>query len=162
LPLMEEQVRARLAPAVAGLLGVPSEQVALVRNTTEAIGTVLLGYPYQPGDEVIACDSDYWHMLNMLYNMIQSGKITGQKIALPLPASNPQAIVDAYAKAITKKTRLVLVTHASNRTGQIVPVAEIAKIAHAHGAEVVVDGAQTLGLFDYKLPELDCDYYACS
>jgi selenocysteine lyase/cysteine desulfurase len=149
-------------PAVAALFGVPADHIALVRNATEAIGTVLLGFPLAAGDEIVACEEDYWHMLSMLWTRIEREQVVPRPVEIPIPAPSPQAIVDAYAKQITDKTKLVLVTHASNRTGQIMPVAEIAKVAHAHGAEVAVDGAQTFALLEYQVPELDGDYFACS
>jgi selenocysteine lyase/cysteine desulfurase len=162
LTMREEITKPKVKPAVAELLGVPADQIALVRNTTEAIGTVLLGFPLAAGDEVVGSDEDYWHMLGMLWTRVMRDKAVPVKVEVPIPAPSPQAIVDAYAKAITDKAKLVLVTHASNRTGQIMPVAEIAKLAHARGAEVVVDGAQTLALLEYRVPELGGDYYACS
>jgi selenocysteine lyase/cysteine desulfurase len=149
-------------PAVAALLGVPADEIALVRNTTEAIGTVLLGFPLAAGDEIAASDEDYWAMLSMLGQRLDRDQAVGLHVEVPIPAPSTDAIVAAYARLITAKTKLVLVTHASNRTGQIMPVAGIAKVAHAHGAEVVIDGAQTLALLDYKVPELGGDYYATS
>ncbi len=160
--MRKEITEPKVRPAVAELLGVPAGELALVRNTTEAIGTVLLGFPLAAGDAIVAANEDYWHMLMMLGGRLEREHVEGQYVELPVPAPSPQAIVDAYAKAITDKTRLVLVTHVSNRTGQIMPVAELAKLAHAHGAELVVDGAQSIGVLDFKVPELGADYFACS
>lgn len=162
-PRMAHEVTAtQVVPALAALLGVPAAEVAITRNTTEGIGTILLGYPFQPGDEVVASTADYGPMLDMLGARIARGEVVGRRVELPVPAPSAQAIVDAYAQQITSKTKLVLITHASSRTGQLAPIAEIAKLAHAHGAEVAVDGAQTFGLLGFTLPELDCDYFATS
>jgi isopenicillin-N epimerase len=80
----------------------------------------------------------------------------------PVPAASQADLAQLYEAAITTRTRLVLVTHASNVTGQLYPVRRIAAAAHKVGAEVVVDAAQTLALFPHSIPDLDCDYYGAS
>jgi len=151
----------KIHPQLAHLLGVPAKELAMVRNTTEAIGTVLLGYPFAPGDEIVCCTQDYYAMLDMIATRRAQG-VAVRRIDLPIPAPSPDAIADAYAKAITPKTRLVLVTHISNRTGQIMPVARIAELAHEAGAEVVVDAAQSFAILEHRVPDLGADYYCTS
>lgn len=151
----------KIHPELARLLGVPPVELALVRNTTEAIGTVLLGYPFAPGDELVCTSQDYYHMLDMVAARGGQG-VTVRRIDLPIPAPSADAIVDAYANAITPKTKLVLVTHVSNRTGQVMPVARIADVAHKVGAEVVVDAAQSFAILDHRVPDLHADYYCTS
>src|SRR5262245_29666644 len=73
-----------------------------------------------------------------------------------------EALAELYEAAIGSRTRLVLVTHVSNLTGQFFPVQRIAAAAHRVGAEVVVDGAQSLGVQGDPVPALDCDYYGAS
>ena len=68
----------------------------------------------------------------------------------------------AYEDAITPRTRLIHVTHMVNWVGQIMPVAKIADMAHAHGIEVIADGAHSFGLLDFKIPDLHCDYFGTS
>jgi isopenicillin-N epimerase len=149
-------------PEVADLLGVPDGQVALLRNATEGLGTVLLGYPLVAGDEVVASAQDYWHMLDMLDERATREGIVLRPALLPIPAPSEDAIVQAYAAAMSNRTRMVLVTHVSNRTGQVFPVRRIAELAHQRGAVVVVDAAQTLGLLEHQVLDLDCDFYAAS
>lgn len=156
-----ELLEPKVHPQLAHLLGVPPVELALVRNTTEAIGTVLLGYPFAPGDELVCTSQDYFHMLDMVAARGRQG-VTVRRIDLPIPATSADAIVDAYAKAITPKTKLVLVTHVSNRTGQVMPVARIADVAHKAGAEVVVDAAQSFAILDHRVPDLHADYYCTS
>lgn len=95
----------------------PGDQIATVRNTTEEIASVLLGYRFGPGDEIVASSQDYWHMLEMCSRRLEQG-VAGHLVEPPIPAPSEDAIVDAFAKVISSKTKLVLVTHISDRTGQ--------------------------------------------
>jgi selenocysteine lyase/cysteine desulfurase len=162
---LSEMARTKVAPtvkpALAKKLGVPVEQLAFARNTTEAIGAVLLGYPFAAGDELVCGNLDYYHMLDMVDARAASG-VTVKRADVPTPAPSEQAIVDAYANVITPKTKLVLVTQVSNRSGQIMPVAKIAELAHRVGAEVVCDGAQAFAFLPDTIPELGADYYCTS
>ena len=151
-----------VVPGLARLLGVPSDEIALTRNATEALDTVILGLPMKAGDEIVCCSQDYYAMLDAIEQREKRDGIVVRMVSPPMPAPSMDSIVDAYRKAIGPKTKLVLVTHASNLTGQIYPVKRIAELAHRSGAEVLVDGAQTMALLDHKIPDLDCDYYGAS
>lgn len=148
--------------ALAGVMGVPGEQLALVRNATEALDTVLLGVPLQPGDEVVCSAHDYYAMLDALEQRQARDGIVLHVVRLPIPAPSLDALAVRYEAAITPRTRLVLLTHPSNLTGQMLPVRRIADAAHAVGAEVVVDGAQSLGLIPESPVDLGADYYGAS
>jgi selenocysteine lyase/cysteine desulfurase len=152
----------QLRPGLGRLLGVPADEIAFTRNTTESLDTVILGLPMKAGDEIVCCATDYYAMLDAIEQRRQRDGIVVRMIQPPFPAATPDAITALYEREINRKTRLVLITHASNVTGQIFPVKEIAASAHRVGAEVVVDGAQTMALVDYKIPDLDCDYYGAS
>ena len=151
-----------VVPRVAALLGVGPEEVALVRNATEALDTVLLGVPLRAGDEVVCSAHDYFAMLDALEQRRARDGVVIRMIHPPVPAASQADLAQLYEAAITPRTRLVLVTHASNLTGQLYPVRQIAAAAHRVGAEVVVDAAQTLALFPHTIPDLDCDYYGAS
>lgn len=151
-----------LRPALAEIMGVPPGEIALVRNATEALNTVLLGFPLQAGDEVVCSSHDYFAMLDALEQRRDRDGIVLRMIRPPVPAPSLDALAQAYEGAIGSRTRLVLLTHPSNRTGQLLPVSRIAAAAHKAGAEVVVDGAQSLGVHDQPIPALDCDYYGAS
>ena len=146
---------------LARLLGVPSDEIALVRNATEALDTVILGLPMKAGDEILCCSHDYYAMLDAIEQRRKRDPIVVKMLRPPVPATT-DSLAEMYSQAITPKTKLVLVTHASNMTGQLYPVKRIAAAAHKVGAEVLVDGAQTMALLDHKIPDLDCDYYGAS
>lgn len=147
---------------VAEVMGVPSAEIALVRNATEALNTVLLGLPLKAGDEIVCSAHDYFAMLDALEQRRARDGVVLRMIRPPMPAPSFEALTDLYETAIGPRTRLVLVTHVSNLTGQLFPVQRIAATAHRAGAEVVVDGAQSLGVHDEPVSALDCDYYGAS
>ena len=146
---------------LAKMLGVPPDELALTRNATEALDTVILGLPMRAWDEILCCSHDYYAMLDAIEQRRKREGIVVKMLRPPVPATT-DSLAEMYLRAITPKTKLVLVTHASNMTGQIYPVKKIAAAAHKVGAEVLVDGAQTMALLDHKIPDLDCDYYGAS
>jgi selenocysteine lyase/cysteine desulfurase len=149
-------------PALAEVMGVPPAEIALVRNATEALNTVLLGLPLKAGDEVVCSAHDYFAMLDALEQRQARDGVVLRMIKPPVPAPSLDALAELYEAAIGPRTRLVLVTHPSNRTGQLLPVRRIAAAARRAGAEVVVDGAQSLGVHDESVTALGCDYYGAS
>ncbi len=151
-------VRAALAEA----MGVPSAEIALVRNATEALNTVLLGIPLNTGDEIVCSAHDYFAMLDALEQRRARDGVVLRMIRPPLPAPSLEGLAELYEAVIGPRTRLVLLTHPSNLTGQLLPVQRIAAAAHRVGAEVVVDGAQSLGVQGDPVAALDCDYYGAS
>ncbi|MEO7538676.1 MAG: aminotransferase class V-fold PLP-dependent enzyme, partial [Pyrinomonadaceae bacterium] len=158
----EDVTKKFTVPGVARMLGVPAEEIALTRNATEALDTVILGLPMKAGDEIVCSTHDYYAMLDAIEQRRLRDGIVVKMIKPPIPAASLDDLVDLYEKAIGNRTKLVLITHASNLTGQIYPVKQIAAAAHRAGAEVLVDGAQTFALLDYKISDLDCDYYGIS
>jgi selenocysteine lyase/cysteine desulfurase len=154
--------RPAVRTALADALGVPPAEVAVVRNATEALNTVLLGLPLKAGDEIVCSAHDYFAMLDALEQRRARDGVVLRMIRPPVPAPSYEALAALYEAAIGPRTRLVLVTHVSNLTGQMFPVQRIAAAAHRVGAEVVVDGAQSLGVQSDTVPALDCDYYGAS
>jgi selenocysteine lyase/cysteine desulfurase len=163
LPGMWEKIsttsmRALLAKA----MNVAGTEIALLRNATEALDNVLLGYKLNPGDEIVCSRHDYYAMLDALEQRKLRDGVVLKIVEPPIPASSMDELVALYKSAINSRTRLVLVTHPSNLTGQCVPVKRIADLAHEAGADVVVDGAQSLGLIEDPVKSLGCDYYGAS
>lgn len=148
--------------ALAEVMGVPPAEIALVRNATEALDTVLLGLPLRAGDEVVCSPHDYYAMLDALEQRRDRDGIVLRMVELPVPAPSLDALAALYEAAIGPRTRLVLLTHPSNLTGQLLPVARIAAAARRAGALVVVDGAQSLGVLEDPVKALDCDFYGAS
>jgi selenocysteine lyase/cysteine desulfurase len=153
-----EPLRARLAR----LAGTSPEEIAIDRNTTEALNTIIYGLPLKAGDEVVGCKYDYGHMMEAWKQRQERDGIVYKQVSFDFPVEDVDAIVKTYERAMTPKTKIVHVTHVMNGIGQIMPVQQIADMAHAHGAEVIVDGAHSFGLLDFKIPDLHCDYFGTS
>ena len=85
-----------------------------------------------------------------------------KQFKIPVPAEDPAEIVRLFEENITPKTRLILMCHMINLTGQILPVNEVVQMARAKGIPVIVDGAHAFAHFDFTHEDLDCDYYASS
>ena len=88
--------------------------------------------------------------------------IVNKIVDVPLLPKSDEEIVKVYEDAITPNTKLIMVSHMINITGQILPVKKICDMAHRHGIDVMLDGAHCIGHFDFRINELNCDYYACS
>lgn len=151
-----------LRETLAAAMAVPPAEIALLRNATEALDTVLLGVPLRAGDEVVCSVHDYYAMLDALHQRRDRDGVVLRIVEPPVPAPSMNAIEELYAAAMGPRTRLVLLTHPSNLTGQLLPVRRIAERARALGAETVVDGAQSLGVLDDPVRSLGCDYYGAS
>jgi selenocysteine lyase/cysteine desulfurase len=157
-----DQGREPLRKNMAKMAGCDAEEIAINRNSSEGLETVIFGLQLKAGDEVVAAKQDYPNMVNA-YNQRQ--KRDGIKmvwINLELPSEDENYMVNQYVKAFTAKTKLVHITHIINWNGQILPVKKIAQEAHKRGIEVIVDGAHSFAHFDFKIPDLDCDYFASS
>jgi len=157
-----DQGREPLREKLAELAGSPSEEIAINRNSTEALNTVIFGLPLQRGDEVIGTKQDYPNMINAWKQRQSREGLIYTQVNFDFPIEDDNAIVNIYEKAITSKTKLLHVTHVINWVGQIMPVKKIVQMAHKRGIEVLVDGAHSFGLLDFKIPELECDYFGSS
>jgi selenocysteine lyase/cysteine desulfurase len=151
-------VKARLA----ALAGCPADEIAITRNTTESLGTVIHGIDLAPGDEAVMCDQDYGSMLEQFRQQSRRRGLKCVEVDVPLHPRDDQQIVDAYERAITGRTRLLLVSHMVNITGQILPVRRIADMAHAHGVAVIVDAAHSFAHVAFRVPDLDGDFLGTS
>ncbi|MBX3239794.1 MAG: aminotransferase class V-fold PLP-dependent enzyme [Chitinophagaceae bacterium] len=157
-----DQGREPLRRNLARLAGCDAEEIAINRNSSEGLETIIFGLQLKAGDEVVACRQDYPNMINA-YN--QREKRDGIKMVwvnLDLPSENEDYLVNKYVSAFTPKTKVVHITHIINWTGQIIPVRRIAQEAHKRGIEVVVDGAHSFAHFEFTIPELEADYFASS
>jgi len=157
-----DQGREPLREKLANLAGVNPEEIAVNRNATESLNTIILGLDFKAGDEVIGTKQDYPHMIQAYKQRAMRDGIVYKQISFEFPIEDDAQIVKAYEEAITPKTKLLHVTHVINWVGQIMPVKKICDMAHAKGIEVICDGAHSFGLMDYKIPDLGCDYWGTS
>ncbi len=147
---------------VAALAGCAPGELCITRNTTESIDTVINGYEWKAGDETVLAESDYPHMIAQFKLIARRRGTVNKIVVLPLDPKSDDEIVRLYAGAITPRTRLLMVSHMVNVTGQILPVRKIADMAHARGVDVLIDGAHSFAHIDFKIPDLGGDYFAAS
>lgn len=152
----------KVAARLADMAGCSAEELVVTRNTTESLDLVIAGVKWEQGDEAVMAEQDYGAMLNQFKLMEKRYGIVSKKISLPNHPKTDEEIVDLYASAITEKTKLLMVCHMVNITGQILPVRKICDMAHAKGVKVMVDGAHAFAQIDFKISDLNCDYYGTS
>lgn len=157
-----DQGREALREKLADLAGCSADELAINRNATEGLNTVIFGLNLKPGDEVVLTKQDYPNMLNAWKQREKRDGIKLVYLNLDLPSENDDAITEQFVKAFTPRTKVVHVTHLVNWVGQVLPVRKIADEAHKRGIEVIADGAHSFALFDFKIPDLGADYYATS
>ncbi|OSZ77322.1 aminotransferase [Chitinophagaceae bacterium IBVUCB2] len=157
-----DQGREPLRKNLAKLAGCSPEEIAINRNSSEGLETIIFGLQLKAGDEVVATLQDYPNMINAYKQREMRDGIKMKWISLELPSEDEEYMVRQFVNAFTSKTKVVHITHVINWNGQILPVKKIAQEAHKRGIEVVVDGAHSFAHFDFKIPELDADYFAAS
>ena len=147
---------------VAGLLKVSPDEVALVRNTSEANSTIHNGLQLKPGDEVLVWDQN--HPTNNVAWEVRAKRfgLSVQRVSTPSQPSGTDELVSVFEKAFRPRTRVLAVTHVSNVTGLRLPIAELCQAAHRRGIYIHVDGAQTWGALDLDLHQMGCDSFAAS
>lgn len=157
-----DQQRDGLRNKLADLCGTLPEEIAINRNATEGLNTIIFGLNLKEGDEVVLSKFDYPNMMNAWRQREKRDKIKLVWIDIPQPIEDDLSIVKLYENAITSKTKIVHITHLINWTGNIVPSKAIADMAHKKGCEVIVDGAQSFAHVDFKIEDTGADYFATS
>ena len=150
------------AAKLAKLAGCAPEELIITRNTTESLDMIIGGMTWKPGDEAVMAEQDYGAMLDMFKLVAKRYGVVNKIVSVPINPKSDEEIVDLYSKAITEKTRLLMIAHMINITGQILPVRKICDMAHRKGVQVMVDGAHAFAHIQFSIPDLDCDYYGTS
>ena len=153
-----EGVRERIARE----WGVDPEEVAFTRNASEGLQICQLGVDLERGDEILTTTQDYGRMITTFNQRERREGVVLRQVKIPTPAEDPAEVVRIFEEAITPRTRMILVCHMINLTGQILPVRELTALGRRHGIPVIVDGAHALAHNHFTLGELEVDYYATS
>lgn len=154
--------KTRIANRLANWLGCGENQLIITRNATESLDMIISGYPWKEGDEAIYAEQDYGAMIDQFQLVGRRYGVVNKEISVPNHPESDEEIIALYENQITPKTRLIMICHMINITGQILPVKKICDMAHSYGVEVLVDGAHCVGHIDVNIEELNCDYYASS
>ena len=149
---------------VAAMLGVSADELAIVRNTSEANNVIVQGMPLVEGDEVVLWDQN--HPSNMVAWEVQAERVGAsvRRFSVPVDTGSIDEVVDLFVAAIGERTKVVTFTHISNVTGFRTPVAEICAAIREHRDDIHihVDGAQTWGAVDIDLGAIECDSFSGS
>ncbi|MEM7502671.1 MAG: aminotransferase class V-fold PLP-dependent enzyme [Pseudomonadota bacterium] len=151
-----------VAAKVAQVVGCSADEMAITRNTTESLDLIIGGMDWKAGDEAVMAEQDYGAMLNHFKLVAKRFGVVNRRVSVPNHPRDDDEIVDLYASAITDKTRLLMVCHMINITGQVLPIRKICDMAHARGVDVMVDGAHAYSHIAFRMEDLDCDYYGAS
>ncbi|HEV8366530.1 MAG TPA: aminotransferase class V-fold PLP-dependent enzyme [Pyrinomonadaceae bacterium] len=147
---------------LAELFGCDREEIAITRGASEALETLLMGMDFKPGDEILSTTQDYGRMLTTLRQREKREGLVLKLVQIPIPPKNLNEITAAFEKGITPKSKLILMSHQINLTGQITPVKAVCDMARAKGIETIVDGAHSFAQFDFTQKDLGCDYFGTS
>ncbi|USX17162.1 aminotransferase class V-fold PLP-dependent enzyme [Oxalobacteraceae bacterium OTU3CAMAD1] len=151
-----EAIRATLA----GHAGVATGEIAITRGATESLQNLIANYrPLKAGDTVMVGNLDYDTMIDAMNDLARRRGANVATVLIPEPGTR-QAVIDTYERALRQhpRTRLLLLTHISHRTGLVIPVAEIVALAKRRNVDVIVDIAQSWGQLDFRIPDLGADF----
>ena len=154
--------REPLRKKLAELAGCSPDNLAIMRNSSEALENIIFGITLQRGDEVVLSKQDYPNMINAWKQREHREGIVLKWISLDLPTTDEDYLYKSYTQAFTNKTKVVHITHLINWCGQIVPTQKIAIEARSKGILSVIDGAHSFAHIEYNIPELEGDFYGTS
>lgn len=149
----------RVRHATASLIGAADDEVTLIYTTTEAMNTILRGIGLAPGDEVLTCNLEHNAVMVPSYVARDRDGIAVNIVRFRSDETAAQ-MIDALAAAMTPRTKLMLLSHVSWNRGTRLPMREICAVAHARGALVAVDAAQSAGQIPIDVRNMDCDILA--
>ena len=147
---------------LAAEFGCDPEELAITRNASESLETMIFGIDLKPGDEVVYTTQNYPRMITSWEQRARRDGVVLKPIRFPVPPPSSADIVERFRAAITPRTRVLEVTHITNLTGQILPVRDIVRLGRERDIEVFVDGAHAFAQFPFRRDDLECDYYATS
>lgn len=147
---------------LAEIFGCDAEEIAITRNASESLETLLLGMDFKPGDEILTSTQDYPRMLTTLRQRELREGLKLNLIKVPVAPKDLNDLATPFERAVTPKTKLILISHQINLTGQIMPVRKVCEMARSRGIETIVDGAHSFAQFDFKQADLACDYFGTS
>jgi isopenicillin-N epimerase len=142
--------------------GCDPEEMAITRNASESLEICIMGLDLKPGDEILTTNQDYPRMITAWKQRERRDGVVLKQFSFPVPAPSMDDLYDRFVKGVTPKTKVILICHITNLTGQIFPVKRVCDFGRSRGIEVIVDGAHAFGQWPFTLKDLDCDYYGVS
>lgn len=153
--------RDRTKAKLARMVDCAVEEIALNRNSTEGLCTAIHGIDLKAGDEVLLSPWDYDSMRQAWLQRGRRHGVVVREVNFDALASD-DAIVEAYRRAINKRTRVMHLTHMLHSTGRVLPVTRLCELARKHQLQTIVDAAQSFAHIPLSFREFGCDYLAAS
>src|SRR5688500_15754554 len=147
---------------LADLAGTAADEIAVNRNTTEALGTVTWGLTLSKGDEIVMTRQDYPNMIHAWKQKELREGVSIKWVNLKLPIENEDEILKSFVDATTPRTKVWHITHMINWTGQILPAKRLCAEARKRNIISIVDGAHVFGQLDLKISDINPDYFGTS
>ena len=147
---------------VAAALRVTPEEIVITRNTSEGNNFVSSGIDLKAGDEVLVSSENHPSLLNAWDEKAKRFGFRVRRVPHPNPHPGHAAIVDAFRSALTPATRIVAFTHVTASAGDVFPARDICRLARDRGALSIVDGAQSFGVLDIDLADMQPDFFTGS
>ena len=154
--------REPLRRKLADLAGVSPDELAVDRNTTEALATFTWGIDLKRGDEIVMTKQDYPNMIHAWKQRELRDGVKINWINFNLPIDNDDVVLKAYIEATTSKTKIWHITHLITWTGQILPASKLCAEARKRGIITVVDAAHSFAHLDFQISDMNCDYLGTS
>lgn len=152
----------RIATSFGGFIGCDADEIVFTRGTGEALATVANGLDLNAGDEVLTTNREHPAVLSPWLLLARRRGIVVKQIDLPAPMSGPEQALGLFAGAVTDRTKVIMFSHVQYADGTLMPVQELCQFARQRNLISVVDGAQALGMLDFQLRDLGCDFYGAS
>jgi selenocysteine lyase/cysteine desulfurase len=147
---------------LAAFIGCNRDELALVRNATEANSYIANGIDMKPGDEVLMTDQEHpsgehpWNLKAKRYGVVV------KKVTLPKPVTSPAQVLNLFSEAITPRTKVIFFSHISTATGVVLPARQLSALARSKGILAAVDGAHVPGMMPLNVHDIGCDMYSAS
>jgi len=159
---MNDEAFAKLRGKIAKQINCSDKEIAIMRNTTEALNNAIFGIPLNKGDEVVASHHEYDSMMGSFYQRKMREGIVIKNVEIPYKVTDSKEVVELFEKAITPKTKVFLISQIVWISGQIYPVKEICELAKKHNILTIVDAAQSFSHIPIDVQDLGCDYLGTS
>lgn len=153
-----EEVRKK----VADFLDATEDEIALTRNTTEGMSIIAAGLPLKKGDEVLISHHEHPGGKQPWLMRAARDGIEVREVKIPAPPDNPEQILNILNDALSKKTKVISVSHVTCTTGLILPVKQLCQLARDKGILSVLDGAHPMGMYPFSLHDIDPDFFSSS
>ena len=152
----------RITTRVAALVGCDPDEICFTTGAGSAIGFVAAGLDLAAGDEIVTTTREHPAALSPFEMLARRRGLIVKQVGLPAPLLGPQQALEPLAAALTERTKVLLISHINYADGSVMPVRELCELARQKGVLSIIDGAQALGMIDFWIRDLNCDFYATS